>query len=72
MRLEQWIKSLMSVKLHQRCYSDVHCPVEAYNVYASKRPVGTVNSDSLFYVACRTVQLHDPEKEIRFLNQRVG
>ena len=31
-----------------------------------------MDSDSPFYVACRTVQLHDPEKEIWFINQRVG
>ena len=31
-----------------------------------------MDSDSPFYVACRTVQLHDPEKEIWFINQHVG
>ena len=51
---------------------DIHCPVEAYKVYSSKRPRSMMDSDSPFYVACRTVQLHDPEKEIWFINQRVG
>ena len=38
-----------------------------YNTYASKRSVGMVDSDSPFYVACRTIQLHDPEQESWFL-----
>ena len=51
---------------------DIHCPVEAYKVFSSKRPRSMMNSGFPFYVACRTVQLHDPEKEIWFINQRVG
>ena len=51
---------------------DIHRPVEAYKDYSSKRPRNMMDSDSPFYVACRTVQLHDPEKEIWFINQRVG
>ena len=51
---------------------DDRCPVEAYKVYASKRPSGMNDADSPFYVACRTVPLRDSYHDKWFINQRVG